>query len=66
MHTSWAGAFVNIGVEVDGFVDAGSLPGRTKLNAGDLVCGLRVERVDVEKPKLMLSGMNVWTARRAP
>lgn len=60
-HTSWVGPFVNIGTEVEGFIDPVTLSPELVLQAGDLICGLRVELVDPEKPKLLLDGANART-----
>lgn len=60
-HTSWVGPFVNIGTEVEGFIDPVTLSPDLVLQAGDLICGLRVELVDPGKPKLLLDGSNART-----
>lgn len=54
-HTSWLGACVNIGAEIEGFVDQATLA-NLEFEIGSLIHGLRVEVVDVPGSQLLLDG----------
>merc|ERR1712060_156912 len=54
-HTSWLGACVNIGAEIEGFVDQATF-GSLELEVGSFIHGLRVEVVDVPGAQLLLDG----------
>lgn len=57
LHSTWLGAFVNIGAEIDGFIEVQDLPPQRKLSAGDFVTGLVVREVDLSAPRLLLSAV---------
>lgn len=59
LHSSWLGAFVNVGAAIDGFVNSSDMPEAIKLNAGDFVTGLVVREIDLTTPRLLLSAANV-------
>eukprot|EP00435_Cladocopium_sp_Y103_P035602 s33_g9.t1 len=59
LHSSWLGAFVNVGAAIDGFVNSLDMPEAIKLKAGDLVSGLVVREIDLNAPRLLLSAANV-------
>lgn len=59
LHSSWLGAFVNVGAAIDGFVNSSDMPEAIKLNAGDFVDGLVVREIDLTTPRLLLSAANV-------
>ncbi|CAK9088816.1 unnamed protein product [Durusdinium trenchii] len=59
LHSCWLGVFVNIGAEIDGFVEASEMPEGMNFNAGDFVTGLVLREIDLEKPRLLLSAANV-------
>lgn len=65
VHSSWVGALIDIGTNIDGLVDAARMPSGLKLKAGDEVFGLLVREVDLVTPRLILDARKVRTSRQA-
>jgi len=62
-HSSWMGAFVNVGAGIDGLVDVSLFPAGEEVKTGDFITNLTVQEVDLAAPRLLLNAVRARVVR---